>query len=145
MKISTKGRYGLKAMIDIAAWSDDKCVSLKSVAERIGISESYLEQLVMKLKKAGLVESIRGAQGGYVLAKEASQITVGDILTVMEGSLFPVECLDGSSECSCGSGLCDTCVTRPVWEKIYDSLWGVVDSITVKDLAEQYKLGKSYI
>jgi DNA-binding IscR family transcriptional regulator len=63
----------------------------------------------------------------------------------MEGSLFPVECLDENSECSCGIGLCDTCVTRPVWEKIYDSLWGVVDSITIKDLAEQYKLGKSYI
>lgn len=139
MKISTKGRYGLRAMVDIAA--QGKCVNLKSIADRIGVSESYLEQLINKLKKAGFVESIRGSQGGYVLKKPASEITVGDILNILEGSMFLVDCLDKGSEssCGCGSGSCDTCVTRPVWEKMYNSITSVAESITIEDLALEYK------
>ena len=87
MKLSTKGRYGLSAMIDLAVYSENEAVSLNSIAERQHISEGYLEQLMAKLKKAGLVTSIRGASGGYYLAKPASEISVGDILRALEGSL----------------------------------------------------------
>ena len=92
MKLSTKGKYGLRAMIDLARYSEKEPVSIGSVAARQGISERYLEQLVALLKKAGLVKSIRGASGGYVLEKKPSEISVGDILRALEGSLEPVKC-----------------------------------------------------
>ncbi len=92
MKLSTKGKYGLRAMIDLARYSEKEPVSIGSVAVRQGISERYLEQLVALLKKAGLVKSIRGASGGYVLEKKPSEISVGDILRALEGSLEPVKC-----------------------------------------------------
>ena len=92
MKLSTKGRYGLSAMIDLAVYSENEAVSLNSIAERQHISEGYLEQLMAKLKKAGLVTSIRGASGGYGLARPAAEVSVGDILRALEGSLKAVEC-----------------------------------------------------
>lgn len=136
MKLSTKGRYGLKAMIDLAVHSTDGQVVLKSIAERQGISENYLEQLFALLKKAKLVKSIRGSQGGYILARETEKITVGDILRALEGSLAPVDCVleDKNSGCS-RSG---ECVTRSVWKKIYDKINEAVDSITLSDLTEDY-------
>ena len=91
MKLSTKGRYGLRALIDLARYSEVEPVSINSIAERQGISERYLEQLMAMLKKAGLVKSIRGAGGGYVLAKEQKDISVGDVLRPLEGNLNPVE------------------------------------------------------
>ena len=102
MKMSTKGRYGLKAAVDIAANSANGCVSLKSVATRQNISESYLEQLITPLKKAGIVKSTRGAQGGYVLARDAKDITVGEVLRALEGPLDIVECTADKN--ACGSG-----------------------------------------
>ncbi|MDL2248679.1 Rrf2 family transcriptional regulator [Tyzzerella sp. OttesenSCG-928-J15] len=140
MKLSTRSRYGLKAVVDIAACGKGKCVSINSIATRLGISENYLEQLIIKLKKAGIVKSIRGAQGGYILTKPAESITVGEILKILEGSLYPVDCLDENSECTCGEGSCNPCVTRGVWEKMYQSLSDVVDSITIMDLAKDYKM-----
>jgi len=98
MKVSTKGRYGLLAMIDIAAHQAQGSVSLRSVAERNNLSENYLEQLLPALRKAGLVKSIRGAQGGYVLAKPSDSITMGDILRTLEGPLSPVDCLASDPE-----------------------------------------------
>ena len=92
MKLSTKGRYGLRAMIDLARYSEEEPVSISSIAARQDISERYLEQLVGLLKKAGLVRSIRGATGGYILARSAADISVGDILRALEGSLEPVKC-----------------------------------------------------
>ena len=89
MKLSTKGKYGLRALIDLAQYSEDSPVSITSIARRQDISERYLEQLMSKLKKAGLVKSIRGANGGYVLAKEAKDISVGDVLRALEGNLEP--------------------------------------------------------
>ena len=87
MKLSTKGRYGLRAMIDLALYSDEEAVSIQSISARQNISDNYLEQLVRKLKKEGLVVSVRGAQGGYRLAKPADEISVGDVLRALEGSL----------------------------------------------------------
>lgn len=152
MKISTRGRYGLKAMIDIAvqcsckdcncdAYSSlcsCKCVNLKSIAERQGISEHYLEQLIAPLKKAGLVKSIRGAKGGYTINKSPKDISVGDVLRVLEGSLCPVACLEDGENCYCGSADCADCVTKPVWEKVYQSYTDVVNSIMLQDLVDDY-------
>ncbi|MBQ9983147.1 MAG: Rrf2 family transcriptional regulator [Lachnospiraceae bacterium] len=134
MKLSTKGRYGLRAMIDLADYSEEVPQSITSIAMRQSISDSYLEQLMAKLKKAGLVDSIRGAQGGYVLAKNSEDISVGDILRALEGDLTPVKCseLGGNSECS-GS---DCCVTKNVWKRINDSIQTAVDSIPLSELVE---------
>ena len=130
MKMSTKGRYGLAAVVDIAQnCLEGQCVSLKSVALRKNISESYLEQLICPLKKAGIVKSTRGAQGGYVLAKDAKDITVGEVLRALEGPLDLVECVSGKG--SCGEGRCEDCATKNVWEKLSESVNEAADSITV--------------
>ena len=98
MKLSTKGRYGLRAMIDLARYSGKEPVTIGSIAARQNISERYLEQIVALLKKNGLVKSIRGASGGYVLSREMKDISVGDILRALEGSLEPVKCAAFRSE-----------------------------------------------
>ena len=134
MKLSTKGRYGLRAMIDLADYSEEMPQSIANIAARQAISDSYLEQLMPKLKKAGLIESIRGAQGGYVLARSSDSISVGDILRALEGDLSPVKCagIKGEAECV-GSG---SCVTRNVWKRIDDSIQHAVDSIFLNELVE---------
>jgi len=134
MKVSTKGRYGLLAMIDIAAHQSQGSVSLRSVAERNNLSENYLEQLLSILRKGGLVTSTRGAQGGYMLARSPDSITMGDILRELEGSLSPVDCLSTPE----ASPQCSSCVTRPVWEKLYSSLNNVLDNTKLSDLANEY-------
>jgi len=136
MKLSTKGRYGLRAMVDLAVHSTVGVVSIKSIAERQQISENYLEQVFSSLRKAGLVKSIKGAQGGYVLASEPSKITVGDILTVMEGSLEVVE--TGESSQTGDNPIEDVIVTH-VWEKINSCIREYADSITLQDLVDEYK------
>lgn len=134
MKISTRGRYGLKAMVDIAAHCNEGCVSLKSIAERTNLSESYLEQLIAALKKAGLVKSTRGANGGYILGREADKISVGDILRVVEGPLELVECLSSGSSESCGMGDCSSCSTKDVWARLSDSVSEAADKINLSEL-----------
>ena len=139
MKVSTKGRYGLLAMIDIAAHQARGSVSLRSVAERNNLSENYLEQLLSILRKAGLVRSIRGAQGGYVLARSPDSISMGDILRALEGPLSPVDCLSAAED-SGAVPPCDSCVTRPVWEKMYNSLNDILDGTKLGDLAEKLEI-----
>ena len=134
MKLSTKGRYGLRAMIDLALYSEEEPVSIQSIAKRQNISESYLEQLVRKMRTAGLVISVRGAGGGYQLAKPASEISVGDVLRAMEGNLDAVSC-SASSVGGCEGA--DLCVTRYVWERINDSIAKTVDSIGIDQLVEE--------
>ena len=137
MKLSTKGRYGLRAMIDLARYSEEEPVSIGNIAARQGISERYLEQLVALLKKAGLVKSIRGASGGYVLAKNAEEISVGDVLRALEGSLEPVKCAAYYSEegCTASGG----CVTKYVWEKINQSINHTVDEMMLDELVGESK------
>ena len=137
MKLSTKGRYGLKAIIDLAANSKEGNVVLKSIAERQGISESYLEQLFAALKKAKLIKSVRGSQGGYSLAHDPENITVGDILRALEGSLAPTDCVTDNCEAR-HCGYQDLCVSRSVWEKIRDGINNIVDNITLEELVEDY-------
>lgn len=137
MKLSTKGRYGLKAMLDLAVHNSEGQVVLKSIAERQAISENYLEQLFAILKKAKLVKSIRGSQGGYILGTSADKISVGDILRALEGSLAPVDCVAEGHLVSCSRY--DCCVTKGIWEKIRDSINSVVDSTTLESLVEEYR------
>lgn len=135
MKLSTKGRYGLRALIDLAVYSENETVSIASIAARQNISESYLEQLIAKLRKAGLVTSVRGAGGGYKLAKRAEEISVGDILRALEGSLDLVECPGLKEESACDSS--DFCVTKYVWQRINDSINQTVDGISLSQLVEE--------
>ncbi|SHJ98247.1 RrF2 family transcriptional regulator [Hespellia stercorisuis] len=135
MKLSTKGRYGLRALVDLAQYSEQEPVSITSIAARQGISERYLEQLMCLLKKAGLVRSIRGAGGGYVLDKEAADISVGDVLRALEGSLDPVECSGLHPSEGCRSS--DVCVTKYVWQKINDSINHTVDEIKLDQLVAE--------
>lgn len=135
MKLSTKGRYGLRAILDVALNRNDGPVTLNSIAERQGISEGYLEQLMVPLKRAGLVKSVRGAQGGYILAKEPKEITVGEVIRALEGPIAPVTCVseDYPDECERAEG----CVTRMVWAKVRDSIAEVLDSFTIEDLVRE--------
>lgn len=138
MRLSTKGRYGVKAVFDLALNSNsEKSVTLKSIAERQGISEPYLEQLMASLRKAGIVKSIRGSQGGYLLSNEPDKITVGDVIRTLEGEMSPTECVDETTHINCTESAC--CVTRIVWQKIKDSVDQVIDSITIQDMLEDHK------
>lgn len=131
MKISTRGRYALRLMLDLAVYNTGEPVSLKDIARRQQISEKYLEQIISMLNKAGFVRSIRGAQGGYMLKKEPSEYTVGMILRLTEGDLAPVDCV-GAGNSSCGRK--QECVTIRIWEQINDAVNQVVDNITLADM-----------
>lgn len=134
MKISTKGRYAVRVMLDLAQYGSGKCVAVRQIAKRQDISEKYLEQIIGVLNKAGYVRSIRGAQGGYRLTKEPADYKVGDILRLTEGSLSPVSCLDTEvNECD----RCDTCTTLKLWKRIQDAINEVVDNVTLQDLLDE--------
>jgi len=136
MKISTKGRYALRLMLDLAIYNTGEPVSLKDIARRQEISEKYLEQIISILNKGGMVRSIRGSGGGYVLRKKPEEVTVGMVLRLTEGSLAPVACVEEGAE------VCqreDQCVTTIVWKRLNDAINGVVDGITLADLAEWEK------
>lgn len=135
MRLSTKGRYGLKAMYDLALYYGNEPISLKSIAERQDISEYYLEQLMAILRKAGLVQSIRGAYGGYLLARKPSEITVGDVLRALEGPIGLVDCVLEQDAVKCLKY--ENCITRVVWEKIRDSIIKTIDSITLLDMCNE--------
>jgi Rrf2 family protein len=133
MKISTKGRYALRLMLDLATYNTGVPVSIKDISRRQNISEKYLEQIISILNKAGLVRSIRGAQGGYLLKKDPAEITVGMILRCTEGSLAPVACVEEDSEnCDRRSG----CITVRIYEKLNEAINGVVDNISLSDMLE---------
>ena len=123
----------MRALVDLAVHESD-AVSIQSIAERQGISESYLEQLVRLLKKAGLVTSVRGAGGGYRLARPASDISVGDVLRALEGNLDAVSCAAFQEDQSCEGA--DYCVTKDVWKKVNDAIAQTVDGIRLEELVE---------
>lgn len=132
MKLSTKGKYGLYAMYYLAQHVGDGCQPLKSVAE-IGVPEDYLEQLLGTLRRAGLVTTVRGAQGGYLLAKAPEKITVGNIIDALEGPLSISECVGDESLCHKAG----QCCSRRVWEYVSRSINDVLQSITLRDMLEQ--------
>lgn len=135
MKLSTRGRYGLRAMIDIARASrEGETVSIAVIASNQGLSEGYLEQIMMSLKKAGLVYSSKGAKGGYTLGKNPGEITVGEIIKALEGDMAPVDCVSEGR-----NGICDRadlCVTRIIWGEVRDAINQVLDKYSLTDLLE---------
>lgn len=137
MKLSTKGRYGLKAMFELALSYGEGPTPLNNIAQKQNLSLHYLEQLFATLRKAGLVKSIRGAQGGYILADKPENITVGNVLRTLEGPIAPSDCVieDEESECS----RLGHCVTRTIWGRIKDSIDEVIDSITLQDMVDDHK------
>ncbi len=136
MKLSTKGRYGLRALVDLAVNGKEEAVSVGSIAQRQGISERYLEQLMAKLKKAKIVTSTRGARGGYLLAKPEEDITIGDVLRALEGSIEPIDC---PGEAGCADA--GACVTKYVWKRINEGVNRIVDDITLRSLIEESSQG----
>lgn len=143
MKISTKGRYALRLMLDLAIHNTGEPVRIKDIAARQEISDKYLEQIISSLNKAGYVKSIRGPQGGYRLTKAPEQYTVGMILRLTEGSLAPVACLDDEVN-SCTRQ--DTCATLRLWKMVNDSVSSVVDKVTLADLVEwQNEMNNNYV
>ena len=133
MKISTKGRYALRLMLDLAINDASAPIRIKDIALRQNISDKYLEQIISGLNKAGFVKSIRGPQGGYKLAKDPSYYTVGMILRLTEGSLAPVACLeDEVNQCDRQ----EICATLKLWQQLDDAIKGVVDTVTLARLVE---------
>ncbi|MDD3239873.1 MAG: Rrf2 family transcriptional regulator [Lachnospira sp.] len=142
MKISTKGRYALRLMLDLAMHNTGEAISLKDIAKRQEISDKYLEQIISVLNKAGYVKSIRGAQGGYMLRKDPKDYTVGMILRLTEGTLAPVSCVEDDAECAREGN----CVTFMVWKRINDAINEVVDDIKLSDLVEwQQQKSDNYV
>ncbi|MBR6771650.1 MAG: Rrf2 family transcriptional regulator [Lachnospiraceae bacterium] len=134
MKISTKGRYAVRVMLDLAVHNTGEYIKVKHIAQRQEISEKYLEQIISVLNKAGYVKSARGAQGGYKMSGDPAEYTVGMVLRLTEGSLCPVACLDSKvNECD----RCDTCETLDVWKELNEAINKVVDNVTIADLAER--------
>ena len=132
MRISTKGRYALRLMLDLALNNTGEPISLKDIARRQEISDKYLEQIISVLNKAKYVKSIRGAQGGYILTKRPEEYTVGMILRLTEGSLAPVACVEDEDTCD----KMNDCATVLVWKKMNEAINQVVDSITLADLVD---------
>lgn len=133
MKISTKGRYALRLMMDLAMNNTGEMVRIKDVAKRQDISEKYLEQIISVLKRAGFVKSLRGSQGGYQLAKEPSEYTVGMILRLTEGSMAVVSCLeDAENQCK----RANQCVSLRLWSMIDKAVSDVIDNVTLQDMVE---------
>lgn len=135
MKISTKGRYALRLMLDLAINQTSGYIPLKAVAQRQEISDKYLEQIIHQLSKNGFVVSARGAQGGYRLARLPEEYTVGEILRTVEGSLAPVSCLDCSTPCD----KIDSCITIGLYKKIQNAIDGIVDHTTLADMINDFQ------
>ena len=134
MRISTKGRYALRIMLDLAINNDGNYTPLKDIAKRQDLTVKYLEQIISLLNKAGYLQSLRGNNGGYRLTKPTNEYIVGDILRITEGELVPVACLkDSVNSCS----RCNECMTLPFWQGLDDVINNYVDSVTIQDLIDQ--------
>jgi Rrf2 family cysteine metabolism transcriptional repressor len=135
LRLSTKGIYGVLAVLDLTVHQTEGFVSLRSIADRHRLSESYLEQLFSVLRKKGILTGARGSQGGYALKKDPKNITVGMVLEALEGPLKLLDCKKGSKECN----RYDFCITRRVWDRLGGAIGEVVNNITLQDLADDYK------
>lgn len=133
MKLSTRGRYGVKAVLELAMHYGREHVSIKSIAERQSVSEYYLEQLFAQLRRAGIIRSMRGAYGGYALSRPPGEITVYDVIEVLEGSIEISDCI---TDTTCRNS--DCCATRLLWVRIKDSIDDVLKSTTFQDMVEDY-------
>ncbi len=138
MKLSTKGRYGVRALLDLALHQDEGLVPLKDIARRQEVSLPYLEHLITPLIAAGLVKSTRGARGGVLLLKPPSEIKLGEVVQLLEGSITPVYCVNNPALCHRST----FCVTRDVWVEMKEAISQVLDSTTLQDLVERQKKKK---
>lgn len=137
MKISTKGRYAVRAMIDLATNSKDQPVPLSQISERQGISLNYLEQLFVRLRRSGLVKSVRGPGGGYFVAKSPGEISIKDVLLAAEENMHIVECLKYEDDGFCDQYKFDECVTRMIWKRLGDQILKAMGDISIQDLCEE--------
>jgi len=135
MKISTRARYGTRALLDLAIHKDEAPISLKDIAQRQQISLQYLEHLITPLIAAGIVRSVRGPKGGISLAKPPKQIALSEIFQLLEGSTAPVECIDNPNLCSRS----ESCVTRDIWEEMKNAMNGVLENTTLQNLVERQR------
>lgn len=140
MKFSTKSRYGLRAMIELALNFNQGPVSVKTIAEHQEISEAYLEQLMSSLTRSGLAKSMRGVQGGYLLARDPSRIKVGDVIRALEGPIVPVECVNREDPLECARY--DHCVSRIVWERVRNVVEEALDSLTLQNLKDELTMNE---
>jgi len=132
MKVSTKGDYGIRAIIDLAHhYGDPKPTQSGDIAARQGVPESYLEQLLTTLRRAGFVRSVRGPQGGHLLVRDPDELPVSEVVEALEGSILPIDCLDDSSACSKAGG----CAQREMWQAVREGILEVLENTTVADLA----------
>ena len=138
MKLSTRGKYGVRAMYEIALRGAGEPVPLKTIAANQGLSVHYLEQLIGPLREAGLVTSVRGARGGYMLGRPPEEITIAEIITLLEGPITPSDCVgdDGGHVEHCGCP--DGCVARGIWERVREAVVGLLSSMTLADLLKQH-------
>lgn len=139
MRLSTKGRYGTRAMLDIAMNYEKGPVSLKDLARRQELSVKYMEHLIPPLKVAGLIRSVRGVHGGYTLSKDPHHIKLRDIVDALEGSMFPVDCIDNPEICH----RVKECVTYEIWKEIYDEINKILDSWTLADMVDRQCLRRN--
>jgi Rrf2 family cysteine metabolism transcriptional repressor len=135
MKLSTKGKYGVRAVYEIARRAGQGPISIKEISDRQGISFSYLEQILHKLGKAGLIESVRGPAGGYLLAGKPADLTIGDIVRTLEGPIALTHCLEPGEEGDCYQA--EDCVARMVWTRVGAKIEEALDSISFEDLLQQ--------
>ena len=144
MKISTKGRYALRMLIDLAELQNEGYIALKDIAQRQGISKKYLEQIVPMLNRSDILRTNRGFQGGYCLAKSPDQYTVGSILRLTEGGLAPVACLENQPN-QCPRS--EQCITLPIWQGLYQVITEYLDGITLQDILDkqQASYGNNYV
>lgn len=135
MKISTKGRYGTRALLDVAMYQNEGPVQLKTIAERQQISVSYLEHIVAPLISAGMLRSVRGVNGGVLLARPAKEIKMSEVIQVLEGSVAPSACVDDPGVCPRS----DRCATRDIWTELKEAMYSILESTTIHDLVERQK------
>jgi Rrf2 family cysteine metabolism transcriptional repressor len=143
MKLSTKGKYGVRAVFEIARFAGKGPITIKEIAERQGISLSYLEQILYRLGKAGLVESVRGPAGGYLLARKPSELTIGDIVRALEGPIALSHCLEPGESGDCNQA--EDCVARMVWARVGAKIEEALDGISFHDLLHQQELQKTSV
>ncbi|HIJ70887.1 MAG TPA: Rrf2 family transcriptional regulator [Planctomycetes bacterium] len=139
MKLSSRSRYGLRAVLDLALHYGKGPLQIRAIAAREEISNKYLEQLMTILKTSGLVRSLRGPKGGYILSKPPDQIKLKEVITALEGPLFPVECLQHPQFCP----HCAECITRQVWADVQEAMLGVLEATNMQDLVDRVKTSEN--
>lgn len=137
MKISYKGDYALKIVLDLSMFYPNELVSIVDLSKRQDIPKKFLEQILLDLKKGGFLQSKKGPNGGYSLAKSPEEIKLGDIVRYIEGSVYPISCIEPDNPTSCKDKAC--CVFAPVWVEVGDAITSIIDGITFKELLKKYK------